>query len=102
MITRQQFMRKEASFADYYRELATACGIRFEPNDPFLDRVRAALADGDEPLNSIPLREWDAMHGPHTAWWIQRHFKDRGDVPSPAGMVCMYKAAARAAAGEEG
>lgn len=100
MITRSEYMNGGATFAAYYAELAAALGVRFDAGDAFIvDRVRPAMAAGDSHLNTIPLVYWDGLAA-HLC--VSRAagevFRARGDSPSLAGLVCVYKSAARVAA----
>jgi hypothetical protein len=66
---------------------------------------RELLASRDTHLNDIPLRRWDLLAGAIARGsrieWIPRHwqpaiaFKDVGDYPTLAGLVCVLKEAAR-------
>jgi hypothetical protein len=62
-----------------------------------LPRIKAALAAGDEHLNSIHLNWWDSQ-GVLVRHILAPLFKERGDCWSLAGSVCVLKAAAIAAA----
>ena len=77
--------------------VAKTAGIRFGANHPLVMRVRAALANGDEHLNTITLSVWDRM-GETMAWYA---FRSHGDHDSMAGRVCVLKEAARQAAERE-
>ncbi len=103
MITRAQYMADSTKLHQaYYAEVAEALGIRFRKDDPLLDRVRKALADGDEPLNTIPLGQWDAMAlGYRFRPETRKALRERGEGWSLGTGVCAYKAAARAAAQKE-
>lgn len=91
--TRADYLEGRATFAEYYRAVNHSAGIRVT-NADFLARVRKALAEGDEHLNTIPLAEWDklAVYGRRA---LSRAFKEHGDFYSMAGGVCAYKQAAR-------
>ena len=96
MITRKEMLNGEASHDDYYLSIAKTCGLNYNKAEPeFLERVKKALNEGDEHLNSIPLKEWDqrgmAIRG------ARRAFEKHGDYPTLAGLVCLVKSAARAA-----
>ncbi|MGE3483472.1 MAG: hypothetical protein AB7L09_01950 [Nitrospira sp.] len=96
MLTRKQYMDGECTHDDYYLEIAREAGISYAKSD-MLPRVKACLARGDEHLNDIPLREWDAR-GRAIVRHVQAPMKARGDYVTPAGLVCVVKAAARHAA----
>ena len=93
MINRTDYMEGRATFAEYYGEIV---GNRRPFNAEFIKRVSAALASGDEHLNTIPLKEWDN----HPVGVPSQPFKDRGDFLSPAGRVCYLKVAAKLQAEE--
>lgn len=59
-----------------------------------LDAIRAALADGDEHLNSIKLSSWDAMALP-VSHGAAKALRNRGDYPTLGSAVCILKEAAR-------
>lgn len=50
------------------------------------------MASTDPHFNDIPLKDWDDV-----APWLPReiNFKDVGDYPTQAGLVCLAKEAAR-------
>jgi len=95
MVTRKDYMDGKATFAEYYRDVNAGLSPPHRMRDEaFLQRVEAALADGDEHLNTIPLAVWDGMaQGLETTY--RPRFKARGDQWSMAGMVCAMKQAAR-------
>jgi hypothetical protein len=95
--TRKDYMDGKVDFAEYYRSIAKSLGLSYSNADAtFMTRVRQALANGDEHLNTIPLAVWDqrgaAIINPAPA------FKAHGDGVSLAGLVCVVKQAARDAA----
>jgi hypothetical protein len=93
-MTRKDYMDGRVTHADYYRSVAKAAGISYASADPaFLGRVRSALANGDEHLNTIPLAEWDRRGSMLLS--VSRAFKAHGDCDSLAGRVCVLKQAAR-------
>jgi hypothetical protein len=95
MITRADYMSGAATFAEYYREINADAGISYL-HHPELERFRRVLAAGDEHLNSIPLRQWDAWGAnPVTRSALSRALKLRGDFLTEAGIVCCLKQAAR-------
>lgn len=98
--TRQDYLQNRVSFAEYYRAVAKTAGISYRNADPiFLSRVRQALANGDEHLNTIPLREWD-IRATCLLPSIRAAFRAHGDGDSLAGRVCLIKQAAIDAATE--
>lgn len=56
--------------------------------------IRAALAEGDVHLNTIPLHLWDRMAVPVSAR-AAAALRARGDYPTLGGAVCILKEAAR-------
>ena len=95
---RSDYMAGRVSFEEFYRSVAKAAGISYSNADSaFLARVRQALTDGDEHLNSIPLHIWDGR-AVMTAANVSRALKLHGDFYSLAGGVCVHKQAAKDAA----
>ena len=99
MITRTQYMNKEVTFEEYYREIYKEADISFK-HSIWLPRIKKALAAGDEHLNTIPLLEWDAL-GSAFFPRLRTVFKNHGDFWSLAGQVCALKQAARDAVKED-
>ena len=97
MTAREKYLAHLMSFEAYYRGIALAAGIAFDPKDPFIDRVRGALANGDDHLNTISLRVWD-QKACFLLPGIKRAFEVQGDSDTLAGRVCVLKQAARDAA----
>lgn len=104
--TRADYLARRCTHAEYYGAIVADAPVTFKPD--FLNRVQRALGAGDEPLNTIPLREWDRMAGAtfarpngYCTAEVDRAFRERGDYPTLAGLVCRLKEAARltAAAG---
>lgn len=97
-ITRADYMSGRATHDEYYDALCDLAGVSYADADPqFIERCREALFSGDEHLNSIPLKEWD-RRASSLLPGVGRAFKEVGDHPSAAGLVCLLKAAARRAA----
>jgi hypothetical protein len=95
-MTRQDYMERRVTHREYYASVAKDAGVAFH-DGPFIERVRKALAAGDEHLNTIPLDEWDRRASgptPHLSSAFKRH----GDFWSLAGAVCVLKEAAKQAA----
>lgn len=94
--TRKDYMTGKVNHKTYYETLASEAGISYA-NSEALPRIRQALKDGDEHLNSIPLGLWDSLAVKNrriTAPVLKAH----GDFWSLAGSVCIQKAAAKKAA----
>lgn len=99
-ITRKAYLAGEVSFQDYYRHIAHLAGVAFNPADPFIKRVKKALDQGDEHLNSISLQTWDirAVAAEHA---IREACKQiEGEFYSLSVGVCTMKQAAKDAAKE--
>jgi len=95
MMTRADYMKEtgKAAFHRYYGEIVLAIGLENIPQPFALDKVRAALARGDDALNSLPLAAWDS----HVSLirGASKVLKDRGDFLSLGTGVCILKEAAR-------
>ena len=98
---RSDYMNGKVTHEEYYTSVAKAAGLDYSKS-PLLPRIKRALADGDDALNSIPLTKWDALGvGSYRA--VKAALKLHGDLYSLAGSTCTQKAAARIAArGEKG
>lgn len=95
-MTREDYMNGKVTHKEFYRSVAHEAGISFA-NSSMLPKIKAALASGDEHLNTIPLQTWDALaHVSRTQ--IATALKKHGDFYSMAGGVCTLKAAAIEAA----
>jgi hypothetical protein len=99
--SRADYMSGRCSHQDYYRALNKTLGLRLAPDAAILPRVRGALANGDEHLNTITLATWDRMAAPLLSLYglsTADAFRAHGDGMSQAGLVCCLKQAARDAA----
>lgn len=95
--TRADYMSGRVSHQAYYLSVAREAGISYEASAK-LPEIKAALAAGDEHLNTIPLRWWDER-GESTRSAIARALKGRDPGGcSLADLVCVHKCAARDAA----
>ena len=94
---REQYLDKEVSFTEFYRSVNQVAGITLKTNRPLISKIKAALAEGDFHLNTIPLASWD-MLAASRAPDLSRALKEHGDLYSMAGGVCAMKQAARDAA----
>lgn len=88
--TRQQYMNKECTHQEYYSQFV---------NDRVLNVVsrfrKKKLIEGkDQHFNNIPLQYWDKVLVP-VPFEIANNMKALGDYPTPAGVVCILKEAAR-------
>lgn len=97
MTKREQYINGEMTFEQYYTSIAKEAGVSMERNE-LMPKVVAALKAGDEHLNSIPLATWDRMGLSPISYHIANAFKAHGDYATAAGLVCMYKQAAKNAA----
>lgn len=96
--TRADYMGGKVTHREFYRAVAETAGI-IVTDAKLIDRVKRALADGDEHLNTIPLGEWDMMAVSAQSWGgLHSAFKAHGDGYSLAGGVCLFKTMARVAA----
>jgi len=97
MRTRSDYMNDRCTHREYYADVAAAAGVEFPPDHELVMRSRAALQAGDEHLNTIPLKTWDAWADTQRAS-MSRALKERGDFWSLAAGVCVAKEAAKQAA----
>lgn len=94
MIDRTQYISKECTHDEYYREIAKICGIHIF-NEDFIRRC-ALIYIRDPHLNEIPLETWDCFARAYSHYThIHKAFNNRGDYVTMAGMVCVMKAAVR-------
>lgn len=94
MKIRSDYMNGKCTHAEYYSDIVDAIGGPSKVDLPFsIARIKAALAAGDEHLNTLPLSMWDGrvsgLHGASAA------LKKRGDFLSLGTGVCILKQAAR-------
>lgn len=101
MLTRSDYMANSTALHDtYYAEVAADLGIKIT-NPDLIERCRKALSNGDEWLNTIPLRQWDTMAlGLHMTKERREKLKARGEGWSLGTGVCAFKAAAKKAVKE--
>lgn len=97
MITRAQYMEEPSKlFRLYYGQFVTR---------DIKERVKTAIGlqalmnSRDEYLNDIPLAKWDQIAACPAE--VAEALRARGDYPTLAGMVCIYKVAARQIIEEE-
>jgi len=93
MLTRKAYLAGECSHAEYYAEIVASVPLLPFPHQ-LVDRCRAALATGDQHLNTIPLPEWDAYgcsHGLGHSPSLKANLRERGDFITLAGIVCILK-----------
>lgn len=95
-ITREDYLAGAVTHRDYYGSVVAAAHIRFAADSPLVQRCAAALANGDEHFNTIPLATWDE-YAAAAVRSIATALRQHGDVFSLAGGVCVMKEAARQA-----
>jgi lysophospholipid acyltransferase (LPLAT)-like uncharacterized protein len=88
--TRQQYLNKECTHSQYYSQFVNKGVIqrvqRFSEKD---------LMEGkNQDFNNIPLQWWDKVMIP-VPFEIVQKMKELGDYPTPAGVVCILKEAAK-------
>lgn len=98
MHTRQDYISNKVTHSEYYAQFV----------DPYIKHAvleyvgrHKIMSSKDESFNDIPLNTWDCIfnyggYGSH----IIKLLLACGDCPSPAGMVCIAKEAARQIKGE--
>lgn len=99
--TRAEYMADSTlpgAYRRYYGGIVEACGLESFRLPRPVAVIRAALAAGDEYLNTIPLGEWDLGYLPPAA---STALRERGDFPSLGTKVCILKTAARMLAEKE-
>lgn len=57
--TNKQYMSGEVTHHQYYLSFAQKAGLTL--SDKMVSRSKAALEEGDEHLNTIPLSQWDNL-----------------------------------------
>ena len=97
MFTRKDYLSADdsaAAFHRFYGEIIEAMGGAKSINTPFTnEQVRAAIKDGDEHLNTLPLQSWDCFVSMLRG--ADKVMRERGDYLTLAGGVCILKEAAR-------
>lgn len=83
---------------DYYSGIVSAMGVhRVMAQAPYrlLKRAKRILIEEDQDLSKISLANWDLwgirISGPELTGVL----RERGDLPTQAGLVCVVKQAAR-------
>ena len=89
MITRKQYMDKEATHREYYGQFVTPKYAKAIAERIGVDRL---IASKDPHLNDIPLREWDLLWVPIET---KSKLKECDDIWSNSALVCISKEAAR-------
>jgi hypothetical protein len=87
-------MNKEVPHNDYYLELAILANLPLHCIP--MDKVRTALAEGDEHLNSIALNFWDGLAVTYKGAIARANKQRDGQATwSLCDGVCAFKALAR-------
>lgn len=105
--TRQQYMNKECSHAEFFQPFAEAWLRAREIPESIMARVRVSK---DPHLNDIPLQEWDRLWGaaPQRGYSVQvgmtfhasipprvrELVREAGETLSPSTLTCIVKRAA--------
>lgn len=111
MITRQDYLNGKATHREYYGQFVNESVKSKVLKTIGKDKL---LASTDEHLNDIPMKKWDSIAGflwqaqggqliavikPRTSEDVEpihaRLLKEAGDNVSCAGLVCIYKEAAK-------
>ena len=90
LITRQQYLNKEATHREYYSQFVTE-GVKQRVESAF--RMESLIQGKDKHFNNLPLQWWDRLM-PVVPFEINSKLKDCGDYPTLAGVVCILKEAA--------
>lgn len=94
--SREDYMERRCSHRDYYGSLVEELHVAFTDQDTIESFKRSRNLH----MNDIPLRFWDGLASGLLAYRgkeVTQAFKARGDFVTPAGLVCLYKEAARRA-----
>ncbi len=98
MKTRQDYMDKRVSHAEYYRQFVTPSIIALVKSSIGIDAIAQSK---DEHFNDIPLSKWDAMHvvhivnGMYSRIACGEKIKAAGEGNSASTGTCILKQAAR-------
>jgi hypothetical protein len=98
-ITREDYViHNRITHNEYYDSVVKAAGINLEGSS-LMPRVLKALEAGDDNLNNIPLKEWDAIAcNPIYKAKISKALLEHNDRWCLGIAVCVLKRAARLAA----
>lgn len=91
MITRQQYLNKEATHQEYYAQFVTP-GIKQRVRHAF--SIESLIDGKDDHFNNIPLEQWVSLL-PVVPFEINSKIKQCNDFATKAGVVCILKEAAR-------
>ena len=90
IITRQQYLNKEATHREYYSQFVTE-GVKQRVKSAF--KMKDLIEGKDKHFNNLPLQWWDRLMTV-VLFEINSKPKACGDYPTPAGVVCILKEAA--------
>ena len=87
--TRRDYLENKCSHDEYYAQF-----VNEEVKSTLLQNIPKdeILQSKDEHFNDIPLKRWDALP---LSKGTADELRAKGDYPTLAGKVCIYKAAAR-------
>lgn len=92
MITRNQYMKGEATHRQYYAQFVDE-DIKYAVIKQIgKDKLKSSK---DEYFNDIPLKLWDDLHLGKSAFEIRVKMELTGDFLTLAGKVCILKEAGR-------
>lgn len=91
MFSRQQYMNKECSHEQYFRQFVTPFVKALVQDAIGLEAINAST---DKHLNDIPLQRWDRLH-PGISEITKALRKHAGECNSISTSVCIAKQAAR-------
>jgi hypothetical protein len=92
--SRADYLNSKCTHREYYSQFVTNRERSMVKQFIGIDRIKAALAEGDEHLNTIPLAQWDRLSVPVGADASQL-LRLAGDYPTQAGANCILKEAAK-------
>ncbi len=88
--TRQQYMNKECTHQEYYAQFVNNQVLKIVSRF----KKKELIEGKDQHFNNIPLQYWDKMLVP-VPFEVFNKMKELGDYPTPSGVVCILKEAAR-------
>ncbi len=105
MITRKDYLDGDATHEDYYGDIIAAASVRSQCSPEFIDMCWHEHQNGNKFLNpgdctpegdckALELARWDARAERLLAnIYLDKAFRERGDYPTQAGLVCLIKQA---------
>ena len=88
MITRKDYLDGKSTHDEYYAQFVTRATVSAVASRIGVDRIKASA---DRSFNDIPLQSWDEI----PTVFITSKMRECGDYPTPAGLVCINKRAAK-------